>query len=203
MTDTVAVINYNDARLASFCKWLQKRKHPVKSFTRASDFLEEVDKGAPLACLVCNIRLAEMSGLKLLQILKGQEHKISIIFVTERADISMAVSAVKSGAAAFVEKPYSLGQLMQAVSLAIETAKWRIAETGMERLASSVSRLSERQRQVMHLVVQGLTNKEIANALEISPWTTAKYRAWAMHRIRAWGVADLARFQESSEFTPT
>ena len=196
MTDTIAVIDADDARLASFCKWLKKRKHHVKSFMGASDFLEEVDKGAPLACLVCNIQLAEMSGLKLLQILKGQEYRIPVIFVTERAHISMAVSAVKCGAAAFVEKPYSLGRLMEAVSLAIETAKWRIAATGKERLASSVSRLSERQRQVMDLVAQGLTNKEISNVLKISEWTTAKYRAWAMQKIGARSAADLAQFRK-------
>lgn len=131
MTDPIAVIDDNDARLASFCRWLQKRKHRVKSFSRTSDFLQEVDKNALPECLVCNIRLTEMSGLKLRQILEGKGHKVPAILVTERADIGVAVSAVRSGeASGFVQKPYSLG------------------------------------------VAQGLTNKEIANALRARPGTS-------------------------------
>jgi two-component system response regulator FixJ len=102
----------------------------------------------------------------------------------------MAVSAIKSGAFNFIEKPFDETRLLASIRDALQKA---IDETPTNELYSRLKTLSERQHQVMELAVAGLSNSEIGSRLHISPKTVEYHRAWVMERIGAKNVADLVR----------
>lgn len=117
----------------------------------------------------------------------------------------MAVSALKAGACDFIEKPFSPDRLISSISAAIEQSEdRRILNQEVVQLAMRVNELSDRQRQVMDLAVKGLSNKEIALNLKISPRTVETYRAWVMERTGARTIADLVRIAvRVEEFMPS
>ena len=106
----------------------------------------------------------------------------------------MAVAALKEGAFDFFEKPYDGQRLATSVADAVEKGRQRSSEDN-ERIdvAERVRLLSPRQREVLDLVASGMSNKQIALKLEISPRTVETYRAWVMERMGATNVADLVR----------
>ncbi len=195
MTDTIALIDEDVEYLKMLSILLDDYNYDVKPFRSPSDFFREIDRGVAFSCLVCNVRMPEMNSLSLLEILRRNLHAIPVVLTTSDADVTMAVSALQSGAHEFVKTPCSAYRLHLAISSAIETAQRRIAMTELERLTSRVSRLTDRQRQVMDLAAQGFTNREIADVLKISFRTVAKYRAWGMKKTGARCAADLARFK--------
>jgi two-component system response regulator FixJ len=119
---------------------------------------------------------------------------IPLVLITGHGDVAMAVAALKAGARDFIEKPFSPDRLIASISSAIdETANQRSHDQEAVKLAARVNELSERQRQVMDLAVKGLSNKEIALTLKISPRTVETYRAWVMEKTGARNIADLVR----------
>jgi len=106
----------------------------------------------------------------------------------------MAVSAIKTGASDFIEKPFDEGRLLASIQSAVALRRQQASkEAEIEKLRSRFNTLSTRQRQVMELAAAGLSNKEIALRLEISPKTVENHRAWVMERMGAKSLADLVR----------
>jgi two-component system response regulator FixJ len=104
------------------------------------------------------------------------------------------VNAIKEGAFDFLEKPFDDERLLASISCAIERGeKLRNEQFQRSEIEQRLAELSPRQREVMELVVQGFANKEIAFRLNISPRTVENYRAWAMEKMGASGLADLIR----------
>ena len=117
-----------------------------------------------------------------------------MILITGHGDIAMAVEAIKQGAFDFVEKPFDDEQLMTRIQAAIESGqRMRVEHEEKANLAKRMAELSPRQVEVMELVVEGLSNKEIALKLQISPRTVENYRAWVMEKMGASNLADLVR----------
>ena len=135
-----------------------------------------------------------MSGLELQAELQKRRSTVPLVLITGHGDISMAVSAVKAGAHDFLEKPFSPDRLIEAIKGAVDKTRYRLAEDKeLQRLASRINELSDRQKQVMDLAVKGLSNKEIAQTLQISPRTVETYRAWVMEKTGARNIAELVR----------
>jgi two-component system response regulator FixJ len=135
-----------------------------------------------------------MSGLELVQHLKGAGLAAPVILITGHGDVDMAVAAIKVGAFDFIEKPFDEARLLASIRNALNKMQQpEIDVVELEELQSRFNTLSARQRQVMELAVVGLSNKEIGSQLKISPKTVENHRAWVMERIGARNIAELVR----------
>ena len=171
-------------------------RHDVKTlcFASAEALLAVLDGGGQPDCIVSDIRMQGMSGLDLLHRLNDHRSNAPLILITGLGDIDMAVSAIKSGAFDFIEKPFDESRLLASIRDAVAIGRQQAddaAEVGKLRLRFQM--LSARQRQVMELAVAGLSNKEIGQQLNISPKTVENHRAWVMERIGAKNLANLVR----------
>jgi two-component system response regulator FixJ len=190
---TVALIEDDEAVLHSLQLLLERRGIAVRCFRSAESFLASLPVDAP-ACVVTDVRMPGFSGLDLQRELKRLGVGVPVILITGHGDIAMAVTALKDGAADFIEKPFDDERLVESLAQAM-AAERELRSEAAERseLAARVAELSPRQREVMYLVAEGLSNKQIALQLGISPRTVENYRAWAMERMGAGSLADLVR----------
>lgn len=165
----------------------------VRTFESAEAFLALYD-GSMTGCIVSDMRMPGMTGIDLQKVLRGRPGALPLIVVTAHGDIDTAVMAMKSGAHDFIEKPYKEERLLGAVRDALDLEeRQRAARAQVSEIAARAATLSQRQRQVMDLVVDGLPNKEIAVRLGISARTVEIYRAWVMERMGARNLAELIR----------
>lgn len=151
---------------------------------------------APFAagCIVSDVRMPEMTGLDLLRALQRAHDPRPVILLTGHGDIEMAVQAIKIGALDFIEKPFKNDRLLDSIKSALTVSEsTRVAKAEIEVLKARFESLSERQRDTMRLLVQGLSNKEIAQRLGISPRTVEIHRTWVMTKMSAKSIADLVR----------
>jgi two-component system response regulator DctR len=152
------------------------------------------DQSAP-ACLLLDVRMPHTSGLVLFERLveRGLTETLPVIFLTGHGDVPTAVAAVKRGAFDFVEKPFSDNALVDRVqqALAASAAALR-AQHERRRRASALAELTERERDVMRLVVEGRPNKLIADALGISVRTVEVHRARVFDKMDVRSAVELA-----------
>jgi two-component system, LuxR family, response regulator FixJ len=190
---TIALIEDDEAALESLRMLLEGRGMGVRSFASAEAFLASLSEAQP-ECVVSDVRLPGLSGVDLQRILKTQGNDVPVILITGHGDIAMAVTAMKDGAFDFVEKPYDAERLIASIERALAAGQaLRSKESQRQELMERLAELSPRQKEVMHLVAEGLSNKEIAHRLGISPRTVENYRAWVMERMGAANLAELVR----------
>ena len=190
----IALIDDDEAVLDSLALYLGRQDVAASGFTTTEGFLAALDRAEPFDCVVSDVRLPGMSGLDLVRLLVERRLAAPIILITGHGDIDMAVSAIRAGAFDFIEKPFDEARLLASIRNAVEKSRQSASDAAeIERLQSRFDSLSGRQRQVMELTVAGLSNKEIAQQLEISTKTVENHRAWVMERIGARNLADLVR----------
>jgi len=165
----------------------------VETFASAQDFLADYDPTRP-GCLLVDVRMPGMSGLELQKRLAENPHCLPVIIVTGHGDVQMAVRAMKDGAFDFIEKPYNDQVLIDLVQKAVhECERRRNEQIGHQEVQVLVDFLTPRERQVMEMIVEGNTNKQIAHGLDISDKTVEAHRAKVMEKLRASSLADLIR----------
>jgi FixJ family two-component response regulator len=165
----------------------------VKTFESAAEFLvQPVPVGA--ACLVLDVRLPGVSGLELQRVLAERGDALPIIFITGHGDIPMSVHAMKAGAVEFLPKPFRERELLDAIELALERDA---ASLGKRRevadIRERIALLSDRERQVMDLVVKGLLNKQVAAELGIVEITVKVHRRRVMQKLGVSSLPELVR----------
>jgi two-component system response regulator FixJ len=171
---------------------LMNRGIDAECYSSAEAFLART--GAPPACIVSDVRMPGLSGLELQDELHRRGAVSPLILITGHGDVAMAVQAIKAGAFEFIEKPFDHELLLDAIRRAVESrSRERTDQEKVAEWAARARELSLRQRQVMALVAAGLSNKEIALELGLSPRTVENYRAWVMERMGAKNLAELVR----------
>jgi two-component system response regulator FixJ len=189
----IALIEDDEAILRSLSMLLERRGIAVRSYASAESFLGDVAADPP-QCVVSDIRMPGMSGLELQRELKTRDPAVPMILITGHGDIAMAVHAIKQGVFDFIEKPFDDERLIASISEAVERGqRARVEQNERAVLKRRLAELSPRQVEVMRLVAEGFSNKEIALKMDISPRTVENYRAWVMEKMGASNLADLVR----------
>lgn len=190
----LALVDDDATFLFEFSQRLQDLGFSVRSFRDGLALLAELERGLAIDCICADVRMPGLSGLELQQRLAARQEPIPLILFTGYAEIEIAVSAMKAGARDFVGKPIDELRLVASITSAVEEARRKVNELSANaRVAARVAELSDRHRQVLELMVKGLTSKQIASALEINHRTVENYRAHVMEQIGVGNIAQLVR----------
>lgn len=196
MTDapTVFLVMHEGAIREAVLLLLKSANHRVETFGLARDFLSAYDPGRP-GCLLLDVHLTDMSGLALQAYLAARGMAATIVFITTgQGDVPTAVWATQRGAVDFIEKPLTGRVLLDSINRAIHRdAENRQNEAKRCEPMSRFSQLTNRERQVLDLVVAGKATKQIASTLHISTKTVEAHRGRIMAKMKAQGLADLVR----------
>ncbi len=193
---TVFIVDDDPSVCEALCDLIQSAGLTTQQYSSAEGFL---DAWTPdmAGCLVLDVRLPGRSGMELQGELAEAGLPIPIIIMTAHGDIPMVRKAMKAGAVEFLTKPFQDEELLQAIeqAFAMDRAR-RTAKTLEDSILSRLAILSPRERQVMELVTAGMTNKEIADSLDLRLVTVKLYRGQVMEKMKAQSLADLVKMSE-------
>jgi two-component system response regulator FixJ len=191
--DLVYVIDDDDAVRDALAALLTATGHAVRTYPSAEAFLERLPT-AGRGCVITDVQMPQMSGIDLLRRMEGRLGDFPMIVLTGRADVPLAVEALKAGAQDFIEKPFEPVVILTAVRKALQGLA-RQAERGgqLADYAQRMTALSARERDVLRGLLAGWSNKTIARELDISPRTVENYRANVMMKMQASSLSELVR----------
>jgi FixJ family two-component response regulator len=190
---TVFLVDDQPAVLKGLGRLLDSAGYTVQAYSSAQDFLDS-GNAAHQGCLVLDLSMPGMDGLTLQQQLAARASVLPVIFLTGHGDIDSGVHAMKLGAADFLTKPVDDDRLLAAIELAFaknSTAHRQDAER-LDILARMAS-LTEREREVMDLVIEGALNKQIAATLGAAEKTVKVHRGRVMAKMQVRSVSALVR----------
>jgi len=189
----VTVVDDDEAVRDSLTLLLNFRGYRTRAFASAETFLDAC-RPDWRGCLLLDLRMGGMDGLTLQKTLAESHCRLPIVFLTGHGDLAHARAALKKGAVDFLEKPYEESALLNAVAEAIDRdTREFAAQSHVAEISARAQRLSEREHQVMCLVVAGKPNREIAIDLGISPRTVEVFKARMMEKMQARSVPELVR----------
>ena len=165
----------------------------VQPWADPQAFMAGFDKGT-IGAIVLDVRMPGVSGLTVLETLITQGVDQPVIMLTGHGTVEMCRRAFKLGAAEFLEKPVNDEQLLEALQNAVrQHVRSRERHNNDRQAQERFAQLSEREREVLGLIVAGLTNKEIGRALDVSPRTVETHRANLFAKLEAESLAQLIR----------
>lgn len=188
---TVFVIDDDASMCDALVMLLSAAGWRVEAYRGAKEYLDQFDPNE-LGCIVLDMRMPGMSGLELQAELKRRGAKIPILMVTAYAEVPTVVRALKDGVAEFLQKPFREDDLLEKVERAIEgDVAVRRHEVEIAGIQEKLARLTEREREVMDLVVAGKATKVIAIDLGLSPKTVEVHRSRVMTKMEVTSIAAL------------
>lgn len=195
---TVYIVD-DDSGVRGALAWLlRSRRLLSEAFASAEAFDLRVSQGFEVqspSCVLLDVRMAGLSGLAMFEklIAYGLLPTLPVIFLTGHADVPTAVDSVKRGAFDFFEKPFSDNALVDRIEQALRQSAAALAERSETfSLRAQLDGLTERERDVMRLVVEGLPNKLVADQLDISVRTVEVHRARVFDKMGVKSAVELA-----------
>ena len=170
----------------------------VETFTRAAGFLA-FKHPKVLSCLILDIRIPNINGFALQEIMAQRGIITPIVFITGHGDIPMSVKAMKAGAIDFLSKPFTGKELLNAITLALSKSKvLNKKQAEIVKIKQRIDTLSPRELEVFHFVAQGMMNKNIASKRGISLQTIKVHRGRVMQKMQAKTVTELIGFAQKA-----
>lgn len=163
----------------------------VRAFARAEDFLAACDE-TTTGCLVLDVRMPETSGIELQRTLNAAGVRIPTIMMSGHADVRMAVEAMSQGAFTFLEKPFRMEELSTTIRRALTESQAAIESARLRAdIRSRIDSLTHKEREVLDLILKGMTNREMALELSLSLRAIEDRRSRVMKRMEMSSVVDL------------
>jgi len=198
-TATVFIIDDDPAIRDALSLMIEQEHIAVATFENAEAFLASCQSEC-YGCAIIDIRMPGMDGMQLQEVLSKRNIHLPVIFLTGHGDIPMSVQAIKAGAMDFLTKPVTREKLLASVRLAIQKSERILSENAYHQEAlSRLADLTDRERDVMLLAIQGHPNKDIARKLGISHRTVEIHKSKIMHKTGATNLLDLARIVHEGE----
>ena len=192
-TQTIYVVDDDEAMRDSMTWLLEGEGYQVACFDSGESYLSAW-RDSMRGCLILDVRMPEMSGLELHEKLDSHGSQLPIIFVTGHGDVPMAVAALQRGACDFIEKPFHNEELPSRIERALELDKQLATRRKRDdAISHRLDQLTQREREVMNLVVVGKLNKQIADELNISMKTVEAHRARVMEKMGVRTLAELVK----------
>ncbi|MCC4234307.1 response regulator [Sphingobium soli] len=189
----IYVVDDDEAIRRSLSFLLKTSGFAVQLFEGGMPFLKEAGHLAP-GCVLLDVRMPDMDGLEVQRELRGRGVMLPVIIMTGHGDVDMAVQAMKAGASDFIEKPFEKAALLACIAAA---QRQSVAERGLSARAmeaqARLNVLTDRERDVLNGLVDGLPNKTIAYDLGISPRTVEIHRANLMQKLEVRSLAEALR----------
>jgi len=203
--DSIVYLVDDDAGVRDALSWLlRSRKLLHECYASAEDFWSSVSNDAPAqsSCILLDVRMPGLSGLALFERILALPWSgtLPVIFLTGHADVPTAVSTVKRGAFDFCEKPFSDNALVDRIEQALAHSLVALVQwKRQQQIDMRISELTDRERDVMRLVIDGLPNKTIADQLQISVRTVEVHRARVFEKMGVKSAVELAKFAPADE----
>ncbi|MBD8542633.1 response regulator transcription factor [Oxalobacteraceae sp. CFBP 8761] len=192
----VFVVDDDDAVRASILNLLAAEGFEARGFAAGTAFIGAA-RPDTAACLVCDMKMPELGGLEVAAEMARQGSDMPIIFMTGFGSIPMTVQAMKAGAIEFLTKPVAPDELLRAVRDGLRTDEANLAaRRETSQLRQRLSSLTPRERETMELVIGGLLNKQVADALGVSEIMAKTHKRKVMDKMGARSLPDLVRYAE-------
>ncbi|MBI2785226.1 MAG: response regulator transcription factor [Legionella longbeachae] len=193
---TIFIID-DELEVRNALRWLFESVHyKVETYETANAFHETYNY-TQHGCIIIDVRLPGMSGLELLELLKLQKNHLPVIIITGYGDIQMAVRAMKAGAIDFILKPLNEQCLLEIVQKCFNHS---LNIYSIKLINDRINNLTEREHQIIKLILNGKLNKEIAYELSISISTVEAHRANIMRKMQAKNLAQLIKLYLQAQF---
>ena len=201
MTDdakvTVHIVDDDDSMRVALARLLSAAGYDTRGYASAGDFLVAIEGAEPAGCLLLDLHLGGPDGLALHDTLRRRGLLLPTVFLTGRGDIASSVRALKSGASDFLTKPVQAQPLLDAVQAALAVDASRRSERDLQQgVGQRFAALSDRERAVLRMVVQGALTRQIADRLGVSERTVKSCRAAVMDKMGAASLPDLVRLAD-------
>jgi two-component system, LuxR family, response regulator FixJ len=195
----IHVVDDDDAARLSLGMILTAAGYNVSSHASAESFLTQCRDYT--GCVVSDVCMSGMDGLSLVRHLRNEQRECPVVLISGHADVKMAVAAMTAGAAGFLEKPFHVDELLKAVEAAFAGRTGRSASwDGIQRARRRLQGLTPREREVLHRLVAGNSNKQTARTMGVSPRTVEFHRAHIVAKTGAKALPELVRlYVEASE----
>lgn len=189
----IYLVDDDDAVRRSAGFMLKTSGFTVHAFASGIELLKELKQLDP-GCILLDIRMPDMDGLEVQQALNDRGVTMPVIVLTGHGDVATAVTAMKNGAADFLEKPFEKATLLDAIGRASDAIEHREAGSAFEREAKlRIAALTPRERDILRELAQGYPNKAIAHDLGISPRTVEVHRANVMSKLDVRSLSEALR----------
>ena len=204
MTDTkkIYLIDDEEAIRHSASFMLRHAGFAVDTYSNGPDFLSGLNNDVQ-GCVLLDVRMPEMDGLTVLSRIRDVSATLPVIILTGHGDVSTAVAAMKNGATDFLEKPFEKTAILKSIDEAFARIEMGAAQQETQKMArAKLDVLTSRERDVLELLVDGHTNKSIAEKLGISARTVEIHRSNLMMKLEADSLSSVLKIAFNANLNP-